>query len=123
MRTRNIRRRCSVAVMPEPTQAARRTGNTRASTAVAVKAFELQPPHLRYQPQTKATLTIQAANKVTLIQSIRSGSGRGGRSGLMKRSTKGIARKANGTFIQKIQRHESSSFTRAVSSGVVGRVA
>src|SRR5262245_31510013 len=123
MRTRNIRRRCSLAVRPEPIQAARATGNIRASRAVAVKAFELQPPHLRYQPNTKARVTIHVANKVTLIQSIRSGSGRGGRSGLMKRSTKGIARRANGTFTQKIQRHESVSFTRAVSSGVVGRVA
>src|SRR5215472_1486786 len=123
MRTRNIRRRCSLTDMPEPIHTARTTGNTRASTAVAVKAFELQPPHLRYQPNTKVRATIQAVNKVTLIQSIRSGSGRGGRSGLMNRSTRGNARRANGTFIQKIQRHESASFTRAVSSGVVGRVA
>src|SRR5262245_58672706 len=101
--------------MPEPIQAAKATGNTSESRAVAVKAFELQPPHLRYQPKPKVRLTIQAANKVTLIQSIRSGSGRGGRSGLMNQCTKGNARRANGTFTQKIQRHESASFTRAVS--------
>src|SRR5262249_38929231 len=104
-------------------QAARTTGNTRASTAVAVNSFELQPPHLRYQPETKATLTIHAANKVTLIQSICSGSGRSGRSGLMKRSTRGIARRASGTFTQNVQRHESSLFTGPVSTGVGGRVA
>src|SRR6516162_5964197 len=103
MRTRNIRRKCSLAVRPEPIQAAKATGNTRASRAVAVKAFELQPPHLRYQPKTKIRLTIQAPNKVTLVQSTRSGSGRGGRSGLMNRCTKGNARTANGTFTQKIQ--------------------
>src|SRR5262245_29952867 len=123
MRTRNIRRKCSLAVRPEPTQAANATGNARASWAVAVKAFELQPPHRRYQPKTKIRHTVQAANKVTLVQSIRSGSGRAGRSDLTKRSTRGTARRANGTFIQKTQRHESASFTRAVSSGVVGRVA
>src|SRR5262245_56163411 len=123
MRTRNIRRRCSLAVKPEPIQAAKATGNTMASRAVAVKAFELQPPHLRYQPNTKARVTIHVANRVTLTQSIRSGSGRGGRSGLMYRCTRGSARRASGTFIQKIQRHERASFTRAVSSGVVGRVA
>src|SRR5262252_106863 len=103
MRTRNIRRRCSLAVRPEPTQAAKATGNTRASRAVAVKAFELQPPHLRYQPKTKVRVTIHVVNKVTLIQSIRSSTGRVGRSGLMKRSTKGTAKRANGTFTQKIQ--------------------
>src|SRR5262249_10361127 len=110
-------------VTPEPTQAARTTGNTRASTAVAVKAFELQPPHLRYQPNTKVRATIQAVNKVTLIQSIRSGSGRGGRSGLMNRSTRGNARRANGHIPQEVDAHGSASFTRAFSSGVVGRVA
>src|SRR5262245_54821695 len=123
MRTRNIRRKCSLAVRPEPTQAARATGNSRASRAVAVKVFELKPPHLRYQPKVKVRLTIQAANKVTLIQSIRRGSGRAGRSGLTKRRTRGTARRANGTFTQKIQRHESASLTSAVNSGVVGRVA
>src|SRR5262249_45878544 len=118
-----MRRRCSLAVWPEPIQAPRATGNIRARTAVAVKVFELQPSHLRYQPKAKVRLTAHAANKATLIQSIRNASGRGGRSGLMNRSTKGIATRANGTFIQKIQRHESASFTRAVKSGVVGRVA
>src|SRR5262245_2549466 len=123
MRTRNIRRKCSLAVRPEPTQAARATGNSRATRAVAAKAFDDQPPHLRYQPKAKVRLTAQAASKVTLIQSIRRGSGRAGRSGLTKRSTRGTARRASGTFTQKIQRHESASLISAVSSGVVGRVA
>ena len=94
-----------------------------ASRAVAVKALDVQPPHLRYQPKMKVRLTIQAANRVTPIQSIRSGSGWAGRSGLTKRRTSGNARRANGTFTQKIQRHDSASLTSAVSSGVVGRVA
>src|SRR5262245_23293426 len=123
MRTRNIRRKCSLAVRPEPTQATRATGNTRASRAVAVKVFELQPPHLRYQPKTKVRLTIQAANKVTLVQSVRRGSGQAGRAGLTNGRTRGTARRANGTFTQKIQRHESASLISAASSGVVGRVA
>src|SRR5262245_883775 len=123
MRTRNIRRKCSLTVRPEPTQATRATGNSTASTTVAVKALDDQPPHLRYQPKMKAWLTIQAANRVTPTQSIRRGSGRAGRSGLTKRRTRGNARRANGTFTQNTQRHESASLTRAVSSGVVGRVA
>src|SRR6516162_5254111 len=123
MRTRNIRRRCSLAARPAPTQATTATGNKMASTAVAAKALDVQPPHLRYQPKRKVRLTIQAVNRVTPIQSIRSGSGRAGRSGLTKRRTRGIARRASGTFTQKTQRHESASLTQAVKSGVVGRVA
>src|SRR6266481_1496977 len=123
MRTRNIRRMCSLTAKPAPTQAAKATGNSMASTAVAANALDVQPPHLRYQPKTKVKLTIQATNSVTPIQSIRRGSGLAGRSGLMKRRTRGIANKANGTFIQKTQRHENASLTSAVSSGVVGRVA
>src|SRR5262245_20859733 len=123
MRTRNIRRRCSLTARPEPTQAVRATGNSTASTAVAAKALDVQPPHLRYQPNRKDRLTIQAVNRVTAIQSIRRGKGLGGRSGLTKRSTNGNAKTASGTFIQKTQRHESASLTSAVSSGVVGRVA
>src|SRR5256885_1026699 len=123
MRTRNIRRKCSLTARPEPTQRARATGNSRASRAVAVKALDVQPPHLRYQPKVKVRLTTQATNRVTPTQSIRSGSGRGGRSGLTKRRTRGNASRAGGTFTQKIQRHERASLTHAVRSGVVGRVA
>src|SRR5262245_22491030 len=94
-----------------------------ATTAVAANLLDVQPPHLRYQPKTNVRLTSQVAKRVTAIQSIRNGSGRGGRSGLMKRRTRGIARSANGTFTQKIQRHDSASLIKAVSSGVVGRVA
>src|SRR5262245_52179380 len=123
MRTRNIRRRCSLTARPAPTQATRATGNRTAIINVAVKALDVQPPHLRYQPNRKVRLTIQAVNRVTPIQSIRRGSGRGGRSGLMKRRTRGNAKRAKGTFTQKTQRHESASLTSAVKSGVVGRVA
>src|SRR5262249_4213313 len=123
MRTRNIRRKCSLTARPAPTQATRATGNSMASTAVAVKALDVQPPHLRYQPKRKVRLTIQAVNRVTPIQSIRSGNGRGGRSGLTKRRTKGDANRAKGQFPQRLQRPDSASWTRAVRSGVVGRVA
>src|SRR6516164_9229978 len=123
MRTRNIRRKCSLTASPAPTHATRTTGNTSASTAVAAKALDVQPPHLRYQPNRKARLTIQAVNSVTAIQSIRRGKGLGGRSGLTKRSTSGNAKTANGTFTRKTQRHDSASLTQAVKSGVVGRVA
>src|SRR5262245_19432855 len=123
MRTRNIRRMCALTARPAPTQATRATGNSTVGTAVAAKALDVQPPHLRYQPKTKVRLTTQATNRVTPIQSIRSGSGRAGRSGWMQRRTRGNARRANGTFTQKTQRHESASLTQAVSSGVLGRVA
>ncbi len=88
-----------------------------------MKALDVQPPHLRYQPKVKVRHTTHITNNVIATQSIRSGSGCGGRSGLMKRSTSGKAIMASGTFIQKIQRQESSSFTSAVNNGVVGRVA
>src|SRR6516164_6572681 len=123
MRMRNIRRKCSPTEKPAPTQVTRATGDSMAKTAVAAKALDVQPPHLRYQPKRKVRLTIQAVNSVTAIQSIRRGKGLGGRSGLMKRRTSGIARRARGTFTQKTQRHDSSSLTSAVNSGVVGRVA
>src|SRR5262249_25143495 len=123
MRTRNILRRCSVTATPEPTQRTSATGRPRARTAVAAKALEVQPPHLRYQPKTKVRLTIQATKRVTLIQSMRRGKGFDGWSGLTKRRTRGIARRASGTLTQKAQRHDSASLTRAVRSGVVGRVA
>src|SRR5215470_16254332 len=122
MRTRNIRRKCSLTARPEPTQATRATGNRKASSAVAVKESDVQPPHLRYQPKRKVRLTVQAANRVTPTQSIRSGCGRGGRSGLTKRRTRGNASRPTGTFTQKIQRHESASLIHAVTSGVLGRV-
>src|SRR5262249_4316774 len=118
-----MRRMCSLTGRPRTYQATRSNGNKIAKSAVAVKAFEVQPPHLRYQPKTKTMLTIQTVKIVTPIQSMRSGSGFGGRSGLMKLRTSGNARAVSGTLIQKIQRHERASLTRAVSSGVVGRVA
>src|SRR5438067_1152987 len=114
MRTRNIWRKCSLTARPEPTQAARTTGNSMASRAVAVKALDVHPPHLRYQPKVKVRLTIQAVNSVTPPQSIRNGSGLGGRSGLTKRRTRVNARRASGTFTQKIQRHDSASLISAV---------
>src|SRR5438552_3680907 len=123
MRTRNMRQICSLTDRPAPTQATMAAGKSTASTAVAANALEVHPPHLRYQPKRKVRLTIQATSNVTPIQSIRKGSGRGGRSGFTKRHTRGIAKRANGTFTQKIQRQESASLTRAVNSGVVGRVA
>src|SRR5216684_1672984 len=123
MRTRNIRWRCSLGARPDPTQARMAAGNSMARTAVAVNALDDQPPHLRYHPKMKVKLTIHATKSVTPIQSIRSGIGFGGRSGLTKRHTRGIARIANGTFTQKTQRQERASLIIAVSSGVVGRVA
>src|SRR5262245_22828383 len=123
MRTRNMRRRWSLTDKPAPTQATTVIGNSMARMAVAAKALDVQPPQWRYQPKTKVRLTIQAVNRVTPIQSIRRGSGWAGRSGLMKRRTRGIARRAKGTFTQKTQRHDNPSLTRAVNSGVVGRVA
>src|SRR5262249_48729511 len=98
-------------------------GSSTTSTAVSANALDVQPPHLRYQPKEKVRLTIHAVNNVTPIQSIRSGSGLGGRSGFTNRRTSGIAKSARGTFTQKIQRHENASLTSAVKSGVVGRVA
>jgi hypothetical protein len=68
-------------------------------------------------------LTAQPAKRVTASQSMCSSIGFGGRSGLMNRRTNGIANSAKGMLIQKIHRHENASFTRAVTSGVVGRVA
>src|SRR5262249_32058546 len=123
MRTRNMRRRWSLTDRPEPTQKPRPTGDSTAKPAVAAKALDVQPPQWRYQPKRKVRLTIQAVNSVTPIQSIRRGKGLGGRSGLMKRRTRGIARRARGVFTQKTQRHDSASLTSAVNSGVVGRVA
>src|SRR6516164_7191594 len=123
MRTRNIRNKCSLAANPLPIQTTRGIGNSKATMAVTANSLDVQPPHFRYQPKMKVRLTIQAVNRVTLIQSIRSGSGLGGRSGFTKRSTRGTARRASGTFTQNTQRHESASLIRAVSSGVVGRVA
>src|SRR6516162_4136557 len=104
---RNIRRKCSLAARPLPIQSTSGIGNSKATRAVAANSLDVQPPHFRYQPNRNTRLTIQAVNKVTLIQSIRSGSGLGGQSGLTKRSTRGNARRATGTFTQKIQRHES----------------
>src|SRR5438067_2462648 len=118
-----MRRKCSLTAMPEPTQRTRANGNRTANSAVHEKALDDQPPHLRYQPKRKARLTIQVTNRVTPIQSIRRGNGRGGRSGLMKRCTSGMARSAAGTLTQKTQRHDSASLTSAVKSGVVGREA
>src|SRR5579871_6497437 len=112
MRTRNMRRKCSLTAKPEPTQRARATGNKVARSAVRAKAFEVQPPHLRYQPKRNVKLTIQATKRVTPIQSMGSSSGLAGRSGLMRRKTSGTAKTANGMLIQKTQRHDSASLTR-----------
>src|SRR5258708_7288588 len=118
MRTRNMRCKCSLGARPDPIQKTRIPGKNKARTAVIVNALEVQPPHLRYHPNTNVRLTIQATKSVTLIQSILSGSGLGGLSGLTKRLTSGSASKANGTFTQKIQRQERASLTAAVTSGV-----
>src|SRR5262245_39111974 len=118
-----MRWKCSLTARPEPTQPTRAMGNSRPSRAVAVKALDVQPPHLRYQPKVKVRLTIQPTNRVTPTRALRHGSGLGGRSGLTKRRTRGNASRPSGTFTQKIQRHDSASLTRAVKSGVVGRVA
>src|SRR5262245_2075557 len=98
-------------------------GAQKANAAVCAKAFDVHPPHLRYQPQIKTMDTTQAEKSVTAPHEILSGSGLGGRSGLMHARTSGMASSASGTFNQKIHRHEARSFTIAVSSGVVGRVA
>src|SRR5262245_48365158 len=113
---------CSFTAKPAPTQAITAIGNRRASTATVAKVLDVQPPHLRYHPNAKVRLTTHAVNRLTPIQSIRSGSGWAGRSGLTKRRTRGIANRAKGTFTQKTQRHDSASLTNAVKSGVVGRV-
>src|SRR6202041_1852911 len=97
-------RRCSSALTPAATQAARMNGSTIARTATIVNSFDVQPPHFRYQPKQNARLTAQPVNKVTAIQSMWSRVGRGGRSGRMNRRTRGIAKRAKGTLIQKIQR-------------------
>src|SRR5215470_8675704 len=123
MRMRNKRRRCSSTEIPDATRATTANGRSRETVAVAVKALEDQPPHLRYHPETKSRLTIHPINKVTPIQLIRRRTGCGGRSGRTNRRTSGIARSVKGTLSQKIQRQESVSLTQAVKSGVVGRVA
>src|SRR6516225_2451648 len=106
MRTRNMRRKCSLTARPDPTHKTMAIGNDTARSAVRAKAFEVQPPHLRYQPKRKVKLTIHPTKRVTPIQSIGRGNGLAGRSGLMKRQTSGTARIAKGTLIQKTQRHD-----------------
>src|SRR5262245_46151731 len=89
----------------ERTQATKTNGKTMDNVAVVAKALEDQPPHLRYQPQVNSMHETQAAKIVTVTQSMGTRCGVAGRSGRMKRSTSGMARRPNGTFIQKIHRH------------------
>src|SRR4029453_18772663 len=105
------------------TQATSTSGSNIDSDAVVAKALDDQPPHFRYQPKVNSMHVSQAAKIVTTTQSIGGRRGVAGRSGRMKRRTMGMAMSPTGTFIQKIQRHESRSLTYAVKSGVAGRVA
>src|SRR3954470_10083629 len=109
--TRRIRRRCSSAESPEPTQATMAIGRRRHKVAVTANSLEAQPPHFRYQPNANSRRETQAAKRVTPTKSIRSDRGAGGRSGRMKRRTKGMASTAIGTLTQKIQRQVSQSLT------------
>src|SRR5262245_64484017 len=114
---------CSLMGDPLPSQKTKIIGAQIANTVVNAKAFDVQPPHLRYQPKMKIMDTIQAEKSATAPHEILSGSGLDGRSGWKHARTRGIANSASGTFNQKIHRHDATSFTMEVSSGVVGRVA
>ena len=46
-------------IMAQPSSV---TGSIIAKSAVTAKAFEVHPPHFRYQPKINVRLTIQAAN-------------------------------------------------------------
>ena len=48
---------------------------------VTAKAFDVQPPHLRYQLKANTIATTQAMKSVTASQSMGRCMGRGGRSG------------------------------------------
>src|SRR3954470_12289644 len=89
--TRRIRRRCSSAESPEPTQATMAIGRRRHKVAVTANSLEVQPPHFRYQPKVNSKQETQAAKRVTAIQSIFNGRGAVGRSGRMKCWTRGMA--------------------------------
>ncbi len=64
---------------------------------VTAKAFDVQPPHLRYQLKANTTATTQAVKSVTASQSMGRCMGRGGRSGRKVRQTRTIPRSAIGT--------------------------
>src|SRR6202041_1613693 len=81
MRVRISSLRCSSGLKFDPSQNTRNTGSTTQRTTVATKAFDVQPPHFRYQLKANTIATTQAVKTVTASQSIGRGIGRGGRSG------------------------------------------
>src|SRR4029077_6061455 len=80
-RVRSKRFRCSSGLNPDPSQAARTMGSATQRMTVTAKAFDVHPPHLRYQLKANVTATTQAVKSVTATQSIGRRTGRGGRSG------------------------------------------
>src|SRR5258708_39724713 len=80
-RVRSKRFKCSSGLKPDPSQAARTMGSATQTMIVAAKAFDVHPPHLRYQLKANVTATTQVVKSVTASQSIGRLTGRGGRSG------------------------------------------
>ncbi len=80
-RVRSSRFRCSSGLKPDPSQTTRTTGRATQRITVTAKAFDVQPPHLRYQLKANTTATTQATKSVTASQSMGRCMGRGGRSG------------------------------------------
>ena len=69
-RVRISRFRCSSGLKPDPSQTTRTTGRVTQRMTVAAKAFDVQPPHLRYQLKANTIATTQATKSVTASQSI-----------------------------------------------------
>src|SRR5882672_9425728 len=117
-----MRFKCSFGLDPPVTRTTSSTGNTMAASATAENASDDQPPHFRYHPNVNTRTATHAANSVTASQSIRNGSGFGGRSGRKNSRTRMSATTAIGTFTQKIHRQDIASLMYAVNNGVVCRV-
>src|SRR5262249_58045136 len=106
---------------PPASGATTTTSRTTAGIATAATSFEVHPPHFRYHPNVNTRLTTHPANRVTASQSIRSDSGRGGRSGRKNARTRTSPTRAKGMLTQKIHRQEGASLKRAGEQGGVRR--
>src|SRR6266446_3144518 len=112
-RVRSSRFKCSSGLNPDASQTARTTGRVTQRITVRAKAFEVQPPHLRYQLKANTIATTQETKRVTANQSMGRCMGRGGRSGRKYRQTSPSATSATGTKAQYIQRHDSQTSSSA----------
>jgi len=70
MRLRASRFRCSSGLKFEPTHTTRTTGRVTHKIDVTTKAFDVQPPHLRYQLNAKTIAISQHTKRVTANQSM-----------------------------------------------------